>query len=114
MTATEMAFDHSTLWLVIAGLAIGSYGLRFAFIGLVGNRTMPAWLMRHLRYTAVAIIPALVAPLVVWPAPTQGEPSLIHFAAAALTFVVAVFSKNVLLAMATGACSLWTLMYVFG
>jgi branched-subunit amino acid transport protein len=52
--------------------------------------------------------------LVVWPAPTQGEPSLIHFAAAALTFVVAVFSKNVLLAMATGACSLWTLMYLFG
>ncbi|NKX73826.1 AzlD domain-containing protein [Rhodobacteraceae bacterium R_SAG3] len=114
MTSSEMAFDRTTLWLVIIGLAVGSYALRFAFIGLVGNRAMPAWLMRHLRYTAVAIIPALVAPLVVWPAPTDGAPSLIHFAAAALTFAVAVFSKNVLLAMVTGACSLWTLMYLFG
>ncbi len=109
-----MAFDDTTLWIVIVGLAIGSYALRFAFIGLVGNRAMPDWLMRHLRYTAVAIIPALVAPLVIWPTPTNGEPSLIHFAAAALTFAVAALTKNVLMAMASGACSLWTMMYFLG
>jgi len=114
MSAPEMVFDTATLWLVIAGLAVGSYALRFAFIGLVGNRAMPAWLMRHLRYTAVAIIPALVAPLVVWPAPTDGEPSLIHLTAATLTFAVAVFTRNVLIAMVTGACTLWTLMYLAG
>jgi len=114
MGGAEMSFDRSTLWIVIAGLAVGSYALRFAFIGLVGNRAMPAWLMRHLRYTAVAIIPALVAPLVVWPAPTGGTPSLIHFAAAALTFAIAALTKNVLLAMVSGACSLWVLMYLTG
>ena len=54
--------DKTTLWTVIIGLGIGSYALRFAFIGIVGNRPMPAWLTRHLRYTAVAILPALVAP----------------------------------------------------
>ena len=32
----------------------------------------------------------------------------------ALTFAVAALSRNVLLAMATGACSLWGLMYLFG
>ena len=66
--------DTATLWIVIIGLGIGSYALRFTFIGLVGNRPMPAWLLRHLRYTAVAILPALVAPKVVWPDATGGDP----------------------------------------
>ena len=66
-------FDQASLWIVIIGLAVGSFALRFAFIGFMGGRPMPAWLMRHLRYTAVAIIPALVAPLVVWPSTTGGR-----------------------------------------
>ena len=48
------------IWVVIAGLAAGSYLLRFVFIGLIGDRPLPEWLLRHLRYTAVGIIPALV------------------------------------------------------
>ena len=67
--------DKSALWFIIIGLGIGSYLLRFTFIGLVGGRQMPPWLLRHLRYTAVAILPALVAPLVAWPAATAGARS---------------------------------------
>ncbi|MEQ3670579.1 AzlD domain-containing protein, partial [Pseudophaeobacter sp.] len=52
-------FDSLSLWIVITGMAVGSFALRFAFIGFMGGRPMPAWLMRHLRYTAVAILPAL-------------------------------------------------------
>lgn len=59
----------SDIWIVIAALAIGSYILRFSFLGLIGDREMPAWLLRHLRYTAVAFLPAVVAPLVVWSGP---------------------------------------------
>ena len=64
--------DLSDLWLIIIVLGIGSFGLRFMFLGLVGDRALPDWLLRHLRYTAVAILPALVAPIVVWPAATGG------------------------------------------
>ncbi|MGR3760492.1 AzlD domain-containing protein [Roseobacteraceae bacterium NS-SX3] len=106
--------DPVILWTVIAGLAAGSFALRFAFIGLVGGREMPAWLMRHLRYTAVAIIPALVAPLVAWPAPTGGTPSLPHLAAAAATFAAGYLTRNVLAAMATGAASFLVLMQLAG
>ena len=95
--------DPATLWTVIIGLGVGSFALRFAFIGFVGDRKMPEWLMRHLRYTAVAIIPALVAPLVVWPVPTDGQPSLIHLIAAGGTLAVGYFTKNVFAAMGTGA-----------
>jgi len=106
--------DPTTLWTVIIGLAIGSFGLRFAFIGLMANRTMPAWLMRHLRYTAVAIIPALVTPLVAWPSVTDGVTSLPHLLAALVTLAVGLLSKNVIAAMASGGATLYGLLYLIG
>ena len=66
--------DKTTLWIVIIGLGLGSFFLRFVFTGIVGNRHMPPWLLRHLRYTAVAVLPALVAPQVLWPKATGGDP----------------------------------------
>ncbi len=94
------------LWIVIFALGIGSFGLRFAFLGLVGDRSLPEWLLRHLRYTAVAILPALVAPLVVWPTATNGEPDPTRLTAALATFAVGYLSKNVFLAMGVGAAIL--------
>lgn len=95
--------DKSTLWIVIAALGIGSFGLRFVFLGLVGDRAMPPWLLRHLRYTAVAVMPALVAPLVLWPKATEGETDPLRLAAAALTLAVGYVTKNLYAAMGTGA-----------
>ena len=49
--------DPVQLWTIIISMAVGSFALRFLFIGLVGSRIMPEWVLRHLRYTAVAILP---------------------------------------------------------
>ena len=57
-------------WLIILALGVGTYLFRFSFIGLIGSREMPEWLLRHLRYTPVAMLPALVAPLILWPSAT--------------------------------------------
>ena len=104
--------DPTTMWIIIVGLAVGSYALRFTFIGLVGDRPMPPWLLRHLRYTAVAILPALIAPLVVWPSATEGQPDLPRMSAAAVALVVGVISKNVLAAIFSGAATLYGLLYL--
>ncbi|WP_299969846.1 AzlD domain-containing protein [uncultured Roseobacter sp.] len=104
--------DPVTLWTVMIGLGLGSFALRFAFLGIVGDRPMPAWLLRHLRYTAVAILPAMVAPLVVWPAATGGEPDLARMAAAAVTLVVGLMWKNVLTAILSGATTLFVLLWL--
>ena len=106
--------DPTTLWTVIIGLGIGSYALRFTFIGLVGDRPMPAWLLRHLRYTAVAILPALVAPKVVWPDATGGDPDPARMAAAAVTLVVGLMTKNVIAGMGAGAATLFSMLYLLG
>ena len=102
--------DRTELWIVIAGLGLGSFALRFAFTGLVGDRQMPAWLLRHLRYTAVAILPALVAPQVIWPNATGGETEPARLAAAVATFTVGLITRNVLAAIAAGAVTLYGLL----
>lgn len=95
--------DKTDLWIVITALAVGSFGLRFLFLGLVGDRTMPEWVMRHLRYTAVAVLAALVTPLVVWPAATGGQTDPVRLFAALSAVCVGYFSKSVYGALGAGA-----------
>ncbi len=95
--------DRTELWIVIAALGLGSFGLRFLFLGLVGDRPLPNWLLRHLRYTAVSIIPALLAPLVMWPAATGGTPDPLRLTAAGAALVAGLLTRNVIAAMAAGA-----------
>lgn len=99
--------DKTTIWIVIILLGIGTFGLRFVFTGLVGDREMPAWLLRHLRYTAVAVLPALVAPMVVWPAATGGALDAPRLAAAITAAGLGYITKNVLVSMISGAVVLY-------
>jgi branched-subunit amino acid transport protein len=98
--------EGADLWIFIAALGLGTFGLRFVFLGLVGDRPMPAWLLRHLRYTAVALIPALAAPLTLWPAATGGAPDPARLIAAGVTLAVGYVTRNVVLAIAAGVVTL--------
>lgn len=106
--------DQITLWIVIVGLAIGSFLLRFVFLGMVGSRPMPPWVLRHLRYTAVAILPALVTPLVIWPAAAGGAADVPRMAAAVATVTAGLLTRNVLAAILAGVVTLYGLLYLLG
>ena len=99
--------DKTSLWIVIVLLGLGSFGLRFVFTGLIGDRPLPAWLLRHLRYTAVAVLPGLVAPLVVWPAATGGTLDAPRMAAALVTLIAGYLLRNVIVASLLGAVTLY-------
>ncbi|MEX0310407.1 MAG: AzlD domain-containing protein [Tateyamaria sp.] len=103
--------DSATLWTVIIGLGVGSFLLRFTFLGFVGDRPLPAWLLRHLRYTAVAILPALVAPLVVYSG-ENGSTEFTRVLAALATLGVGMWTRNVFAAIGAGALTLFVLVYV--
>ena len=95
--------ETPTLWLVIAAVGLGSFALRFFFLGVIGDKPLPKWLLRHLRYTAVAVLPALVAPVVLWPPATGGMTDATRLAAAVATVLVGYFSRNMLAAITIGA-----------
>ncbi|MEM7731289.1 MAG: AzlD domain-containing protein [Pseudomonadota bacterium] len=104
--------DQTTLWIVIIGLGLGSYFFRFVFLGVIGDRQLPPWILRHLRYTAVAILPGLVAPLVLWPPATGGEPDMPRLLAAIVTIAVGLATRNPLVAIFFGALALYLGLYV--
>lgn len=94
--------SNAVLWTVILGLAAGSFALRFLFLGFVGDRPLPRWLLRLLRYTAVSILPALVTPMVIWPASNHGQPDPVKLIAALAVLVVGYLSRKVLWAVIAG------------
>ncbi len=106
--------DLSNLWVIIFALGIGSFVLRFTFLGLVGNRPLPAWLMRHLRYTAVAILPALIAPAILWPPATGGDTDPARLAAAAMTLGIGMWTKNINYAIVAGGLTLYGVQFLLG
>jgi branched-subunit amino acid transport protein len=103
--------ESTTVWVIIVAMGLGSFGLRFLFLGVIGDRELPEWVLRHLRYTAVAVLPGLVAPLVLWPAATEGQPDPTRLAAAAVTLGVGYVTKNVLAAIFSGAATLFLGLY---
>jgi len=106
--------DKGELWLLMILLGLGSFTLRFAFLGLIGDRPLPPWILRHLRYTAVAVLPGLVAPLVVWPEATGGVPDAPRMAAALVTIITGIVTRNMLLAIFLGASTLYGGLYLLG
>lgn len=92
---------RSDIWIVIIGMAIGTFLIRYSFIGIVGDRPMPGWLLRLLRFTPVAVLPGVVAPMLI---ETGGDGSLdpLRLIAAIATLTVGVLTRNVLYAIITG------------
>jgi len=105
-----MSISAATLWLVIAGLAFGSWLLHFSFLGIIGNKELPEWVKRHLHYTVVAVMPGIIAPLVFMPRATNGVFDLPRFLAAAVTLLVGVWKGNLLLAIAAGGVTLYSML----
>lgn len=78
--------SDTVIWTVIVFLGLGTYFIRFSFLGFLGDRTLPAWLLRHLRYVGVAVLPALVAPMILWPGGPGSEVDPARLAAALVGF----------------------------
>lgn len=105
-------YSDLTLWTIILATALGTYGLRWSFLGAFGNRPMPGWAQRLLRYTAVGVLPAIMAPLVVWPAATGGQPDPARLIAAGMALCAGVITRNVLAAIVAGMASLYLGLYL--
>lgn len=104
--------SDTQFWILTVLLGIGTFLIRFSFLGLLGGRQLPDWLLLHLRYVGVAVFPALVTPLVLWPDATGGatDPARVLAALAALVVGVKVSVVGAILA---GMLSLYAFQYLF-
>lgn len=103
--------NDQTIWMAIVGLGIGTYLIRYSFIGIIGNRELPDWLHRHLRYVPVAVLPGLVAPLVVWPAATDGVSDPARLAAAVVALLIGAVFKSPIGAIIGGMTTLYFMLF---
>ena len=101
--------DKTAFWIVLPALALGTYAIRFSFLGTLGARPL-----RCLRYTAVAVLPALVAPGVLWPAATGGETDPARLAAAGVTLLVGLVTRSTMAAILAGGTTLYALLATVG
>lgn len=95
-------------WTVVLGLAVGTFLIRYSFIGLFADRDMPAWLDRALKlmvpaifaaivFSSVAIVGGEVAGWVYWP----------RYSAAGIALVAAIASRgNMLVTLGVGMAAL--------
>lgn len=107
-----MTFDPIQIWTVIIGLAIGTFFIRWSFLGLLGDRDLPEWVQRHLRYTAMAILPGLVAPFVIWPTATGGQTDPIRMTAALAALGLGYWRKSPVAAILGGFGTLYALQFL--
>ncbi|BDW86831.1 AzlD domain-containing protein [Roseicyclus marinus] len=107
-----MTYSTTDIWIIILALGIGTFVIRFSFLGILGDRQLPPWLLRHLRYTAVGILPAMVTPLIIWPQATGGQLDPVRISAAMLALAVGLWTKNAIWAIVVGMATLWGLGFI--
>lgn len=97
------------MWGAVVLIGLGTYLTRLSFIGAFGEREMPAWLERPLRYVAPAVLAAIVLPAVVMPAGTLDLVPATNprFVAAVIAGAIAIKWRNVSLVIAVGMGALW-------
>ena len=107
-------------WSVVFGLAIGTFLIRYSFIGLFADRDMPGWLDRALKLMVPAIFAAIVFSGVAIVNGTSGGEVAgwtywPRYAAAVIAFIAAVMSRgNMLITLGVGMAALHGLPWLFG
>jgi branched-subunit amino acid transport protein len=100
------------VWTIIIAMGIGTYLIRFSFLGLIGKRELPGWLLKMLRFTPVAVLPGVVAPMLLGNGAESMDP--LRLSAALATLVIGVVTRNVLYAIIAGLGMFFVLGAVIG
>ena len=104
-----------TLWLMLLVIGAITYAIRLSCIGLLGQRDMPALLLKALRFVPIAVLPAIILPQLFlrnnMRALSIQNPRWI---AGILAAIVAWRTRNVLLTIGVGMAALWVLEFLVG
>lgn len=92
-------------FLLVFGMMLVTYGVRFPVLALAGRLSMPASIERALRYVPVAVLTAITIPMLL---KLEGEWFVsvhnAHLMAGLVAIVTAALSRHLLLTICVGMC----------
>ncbi len=97
------------IWILLLAMGAVTFGLRLSFLGLLGERELPLWLRQALQLVPVAVLPALVAPELIYQDHHYLSVLNVRVLAAAIAALVAWRTRNVALTLALGMGAFWVL-----
>lgn len=99
-----------TLWLTLIVAGLLTFGIRLSFIAVFGQRPIPGFAQRALRFVPPAVLTAIIVPELLLPG-RQFDLSLgnARLLAGLLAAVVAWRTRNILLTIVAGMGALWIL-----
>jgi branched-subunit amino acid transport protein len=101
MTTTEI--------LLVAGMALVTFAVRYPVLALVSKATLPPSLLAALKFIPPAVLTAIIIPALLAPTGDRVDFSLTndYLVAGVITTLVAWRTKNLLLTLAVGMVALW-------
>lgn len=101
------------LWLALIAIGLITYATRLSFILLFGRMDVPAQLHRALRYVPVTVLSAIIfSELLVREGAADLSLGNARLLAGLLAALVAWWTKNVLLTIATGMAAMLLIQWV--
>ena len=99
-------------WLVVIFAGLVTLGLRASFMVLPADTQVPTWLMGSLKYVVAAVLPALIAPDLLFRDLAPGDDvNLYRIIAALVAAVFALKTKSTLGTLFVGMSMLWLLKW---
>jgi branched chain amino acid efflux pump len=111
----EGVLDHTEILLTLVGMGIVTYLTRMFFLISKKDEGMPKFVVRSLKFVPVAVLSAIVAPLILAP---EGRLTLTYdspyFIAGFVTFVIAYLSKNLIVTVFGGMAVILIVKFLIG
>jgi branched-subunit amino acid transport protein len=100
-------------WLLIMGMAVVTFGIRFFLLGFANRFELPEILNESLKFIAPAVLTAITIPAVLLPSGkldlSLGNPYLISAVAAT---AAGILSKNVLITIVVGLAAFFLIQII--
>jgi len=106
--------DPTSFWIVAVLLALATYAIRLSFLAWSQDRPFSPRIKRLLDFVPVTVLPALVAPLVVFPEATGGALDPPRLIAAGGALAMGLVTRSVTAVIVGGMVLLWTLQALIG
>lgn len=99
-------------WFTVFCAGAVTLAIRASFIVMPADARVPGWLLDSLKYVAAAVLPALIAPDVLFRDAPPGEwLNVYRIAAAAMATLFALKTRSVFGTLVVGMTALWLLKW---